>query len=128
MALLAQNPIEIGTIGEGGGFGAVNDKVTGVTTATGAMGSVSYILSRVIGFLTIAAAIWFFIQLIIAGISWITAGGEKNKLTEARERLTNAFIGLVVVVAGWAILALAGSFFGVDFTSPSAIIETIQLK
>jgi hypothetical protein len=118
----------LGTLGSGGGFGAVNDRVTGITTATGAMGAVSMIVSRVIGFLTLAGFLWFFFQLIIAGISWITAGGEKNKLTEARERLTNAFLGLVIVVAGWAILALASSFFGVDFTSPTTIIENLQLK
>lgn len=76
-------------------------------------------ISAIIGFLTVVAAIWFFIQFILGGFSWITAGGDKTKLTQARDKLSNAFIGLVVVVAGWAIVALAGQFFGwTDILNP----------
>ena len=86
-------------------------------------------ISGVIGMLTIVAAIWFLIQVTLAGISWISAAGDKNKLTEAREKLTNAFIGLVVVVAGWAILALAGQFFGwSDILAPASLFEKIKFK
>lgn len=99
---------KLGTIGgEGlGPFGATSfDKGNIMTKFTG-------VISSVIGFLTIVAAIWFFIQVVLGGISWITAGGDKAKLTTARDKISNAFIGLVVVVAGWAIVALAGQFFG----------------
>jgi len=112
----------------GKGFGLINENLSQLTTTQQAGGMVIYILSRVVGFLTIAASLWFLIQILIAGLSWISAGGEKNKLTEARERLTNSFIGLVVVVAAWAILALVGVFFGVEFTNPASILETLQFK
>ena len=86
-------------------------------------------ISAIIGFLTLVAAIWFLFQFVIGGISWITAGGDKTKLTEAREKLTNAFIGLIIVVAGWAILSLAGIFFGwTDITNPAKTLEKLQFK
>jgi hypothetical protein len=108
--LLAQQPVPLTTDRIGGAglgpFGTGNfDSGNVMTKFTGA-------ISAIIGLLTIVAAIWFFIQVLLGGISWITAGGDKAKLTEAREKISNAFIGLVVVVAGWAIVALAGQFFG----------------
>ncbi len=116
----------LGTIGEGGGlgpFGGVTfDKTTAMEKFTGA-------LSAIIGLLTIVAAFWFFINFTLGGISWITAGGDKTKLTQARDKLTNAFVGLVIVVAGWAVLALAGQFFGwSDILLPSGIIDKIRFN
>jgi len=65
----------------------------------------------------------------MGGISWISAGGDKAKLTHARDQLSNAFIGLVVVVAGWAVLALAGQFFGwTTILAPTSIIDTLKFQ
>jgi len=45
----------------------------------------------------------------------------------SRDKLTNAFVGLVIVVAGWAVLALAGQFFGWEsILLPSSVIEKIR--
>ncbi len=112
----------LGTIG-GEGLGpyakSTGNPLTNITTA----------ISGIIGFMTVCAAIWFLFQFLIGGIAWISAAGDKNKLTEARDRLTNAFIGLVVVVAGWAILALAGIFFGWgDILAPAGLLEKIKFQ
>ena len=130
MTLLAQAAEEIklnDSIG-GLGFGKINENVGSLGSAQDAGNQIAKILSGVVGFLTVAAAIWFLFQILIAGLGCISSGGDKNKLTEARERLTNSFIGLTVVVAAWAILALAGVFFGISFTDPGAILDTIQLN
>ncbi len=108
MNILAQ-AVPLGNIG-GEGLGPFGkDPGDGIT-------GIAKIVSSVIGLMTIAAGIWFLFQFITGGINWIGAGGDKSKLQSARDRLTNSFVGLIVVVAGWAILALAGTFFGVDFT------------
>lgn len=86
----------------------------GVDAVTDPLASIADIVSAVIGVMTIAAAVWTLFQIIIGGISWITAGGDKSKLQTARDKITNALIGLIIVVAGWAILALAGQFLGWD--------------
>jgi len=101
--------------------------ITKVTSSPGP--AIVTAISSIIGFLTLVAVIWFMFQLMISGISWITAGGDKAKLTEARDRLTNAFIGLIIVVAGWALLSLVGIFFGwTDITNPANILSKIQFK
>lgn len=114
----------LGTIGGGGGLGPFAGSTDGLSGLIG----ITKIISSVIGIMTIAAGIWFLIQFLIGGFSWINAGGDKAKLQAARDKLTNAFIGLIVVVAGWAILALAGTFFGVDFTiqNPETLLQQLS--
>jgi len=120
--LAAGQPTPLGNIGgEGLGPFAKSTANPVQTIVTG--------ISGVIGFLTILAAIWFLMQFLIGGIAWISSAGDKNKLTEARERLTNALIGLLIVVAGWAVLAIAGQFFGwTDILNPTGILEKIKFQ
>lgn len=66
--------------------------------------------------LVIAALVFFFI-LVIGGIQWIASGGDKANTEAARSRITAALVGLVIVFAAWAILALIRTFFGVDIFS-----------
>jgi hypothetical protein len=111
---------------EGEGLGPFAKTVSG---GAGALKNITTGISGVIGFLTVCAAIWFFIQFLIGGLAWISSAGDKTKLNEARDRLTNAFIGLLVVVAGWAILAIAGQFFGwTDILAPAGLIEKIKFQ
>lgn len=126
MKFLAQNPTELGKIG-GAGLGPFgNTNFSG----TSALQAVTRAISSIIGLMTVAAAIWFLFQFTIGGFSWVTSGGDKAKLQQAQQRLSNAFIGLVVVVAGWAILALVGQFFGYDIilSNPANVINQIRLR
>jgi len=100
---------DLGTIG-GGGLGPFGDNpgdgLTGITK----------MVSSIIGLMTIAAGIWFLFQILVGGFNWISAGGDKAKLQSSKDRITNSMVGIVVVVAAWAITALVGTFLGVDFT------------
>ncbi|MBI5614570.1 hypothetical protein HY947_06605 [Candidatus Gottesmanbacteria bacterium] len=134
MYTLLADETKLGQIG-GSGLGPWGDigKSIGrgdVAGGTTALVAVTKSLSSIIGFMTIAAGVWFIFQFIIGGFYWITSGGDKNKLHEARERITNAAIGLLIVVAGWAILSLASLFTGVDLiiSNPGKIIEQLNIK
>lgn len=123
--MLAQQPIPLGRIG-GQGLGPFgNIDLNPVVALT----KVTETVSSIIGIMTIGATIWFIFQFLIGGISWITAGGDKTKLQQARDRITNAFIGLIIVVAGWSILALAGQFFGYNILiNPKQVIDQLFLR
>jgi hypothetical protein len=41
--------------------------------------------------------------MIYAGFLWMTAGGDKEKVTKARGMIFNAFMGLIIVVLAYAI-------------------------
>ena len=77
------------------------------------------IISGLIRMTLVVAAVVFFFILVIGGIKWIASGGDKGQTESARNQITAALVGLVIVFAAWAILALIKTFFGVDIFSLS---------
>lgn len=71
------------------------------------------IIQRAIGIVLVVAAVIFFFVLVIGGIKWILSGGDKAQTESARNQITAALVGLVIVFAAWAIIKLIESFFGV---------------
>jgi hypothetical protein len=61
----------------------------------------------------LVAGLATFGYLIMGGITWITAGGDKGKLEEARSKITNGIIGLAIVASAWAVYLLLDYFFGI---------------
>lgn len=45
----------------------------------------------------------FLILMIVAGFNWMTAGGDEEKISKARDTIREAIIGLVIVIAAYAI-------------------------
>lgn len=72
------------------------------------------LIGNLVGALFIAGFLLTFMQLILGGITWITAGGDKQKLEKARDSITNAIMGLVIVGATYALMTLVAAFFGLD--------------
>ena len=72
------------------------------------------IVSGLIKLILVIAALVFFFILVIGGIRWIASGGDKAQTEAARNQLTAALVGLVIVFAAWAIVQLINVFFGID--------------
>lgn len=51
------------------------------------------------------------ILIIFAGFQWMTAGGNEDKVKKARSTLTNAIIGLVIIMLAWSITRFALVYF-----------------
>lgn len=75
------------------------------------------IISAGIRLVVVVAAVIFFFILVIGGIRWIASGGDKAQTEAARNQITSALVGLVIVFAAWAIVALINVFFKVDIFS-----------
>ena len=76
--------------------------------------SLGKLLSNAIQILIFVAGLFFFIMLIIGGLQWILSGGDKAGAQAARDRITSAFIGLVIVVAAFAITIVVSQVFGIN--------------
>jgi TRAP-type C4-dicarboxylate transport system permease small subunit len=48
-------------------------------------------------------AIIFIVLIVLGGFRWMTSAGNATKIETAKETITNAVIGLVVVLAAYAI-------------------------
>lgn len=124
--LLADNGTSLGNIG-GAGLGPFG-KVGTWGKADGVNALINTV-SSIVGALTIFASIWFLFMLLFAGYEWISAGGDSKKIASARDRITHAFVGLVIVVGSWSLLAVAGQFFGFNtLINPTDFTNTLPLK
>lgn len=109
LAVLAAEEINIKP---GGDFAALGDLTVGG------------IVSGFVRLILVVAALVFFFILVIGGIRWIVSGGDKAQTETARNQITAALVGLVIVFAAWAIVQLINVFFGVNIfslTLPSAV-------
>lgn len=62
----------------------------------------------------VVAGLAFFFILVIGGVKWILSGGDKAHTEGARNQITAALVGLVIVFSAWAIVQLIDTFFGVN--------------
>lgn len=92
----------------------INLKNVGTDFSTLTTLTIGGIIGGLIRLSLIIAAIVFFAVLIIGGIRWIVSGGDKGATEEARNQITAALIGLVIVFGAWAILQLIGTFFDIN--------------
>ena len=76
--------------------------------------SFAAIIAAAIKMVLVIAALVFFFILVIGGVKWILSEGDKGKTEAARNQITQALVGLVIVFAAWAIAQLIGTFFGVN--------------
>ncbi len=80
-------------------------------------GGISDLQKYMNNFLTIfiiAGIFLLVIYIVWAGIQWITSGGDKQKISTARSRLTAAVIGLIIILLATAIVNAVGYFFKVN--------------
>lgn len=75
------------------------------------------ILSNLLLVLFFVAALLAFLFIVIGGIQWITAGGDKAAASSARDRITAAVVGLLIVVAAFAVTLIISAVFGINLFS-----------
>ena len=79
---------------------------------------VGSLLGNIIIASMVIAGLMVFFYLIMGGIQYISSGGDKAQAEAARNRITYALIGLVIVVGSFAIIKLIESFFGLSILNP----------
>lgn len=83
-----------------------------VSPGTGYATDFGRMFGAVLNVVMLLAAVLVFAFLIFGGIQWITSGGDKGKAEEARNKITAAVIGLIIVAASYAIINLVVNFLG----------------
>jgi hypothetical protein len=62
------------------------------------------------------AFLLFFLQ---GGVTWITAGGDKGKIEEARGKITQGLMGLAILAASYVIIKFIESAIGLELLNIS---------
>ena len=106
--------IDVGGIKGIGPFGFENIDVSRASTQT----QFSTILSTVITVLTTIGGLAFVIYFTLGGLKWLTAGGDKTRVETAQKMISNALIGLVVLIASYAIALFIQNALKINILAP----------
>jgi len=85
---------------------------TDIAAPTGFANDFGAMINAVLSFVMLLAALLVLFYLIWGGIEWITSGGDKGKTESARNKITAAVIGIIILAAAFAILQLVLTFLG----------------
>jgi hypothetical protein len=75
-------------------------------------------ITFLLGFFTILGTIFFLFQLLVGAYTWLNAAGNQNNAAAARTRIFQALLGLIVLIAGYAIVGLIASLFDIQVYNP----------
>ncbi len=77
---------------------------------------VMLLLSNILRLVFVAAGIFAFINLIIAGFQFMTAGGDSKAIASAWNRIWQSLVGLIIIIGSFALAALFGYIIFGDAT------------
>jgi hypothetical protein len=118
--LLAQGTVPLGSIEPVTDFRQPESLEDGAVLST-----LELWISDIIGVLTILASLFFIVYAFIAAFNWVTAGGDKGKIEKAKDRLVWGTLGLILIVASYAIIGLIGGIIGLEILEPAKMIQEI---
>jgi hypothetical protein len=84
----------------------------GVEPGTGSFDSLASVLTFAINTVFIIGLSLSLLFVIVGGIKYVTSSGDEGKATEARNTITNAVIGAVVIIGFRVILAIVTNLLG----------------
>lgn len=96
----------------------------GAAGADAGGGVLGKIIGSLVGGIMVIGVLLCFLYVITGGLSWITAGGDKTQLESARNKITHAIVGLIILASAWAITTLVAQFLGFE-KFPSLPIPTL---
>lgn len=88
----------------------------GQAGAPACAGDILKIIQNIIGLLAPTAAVAFLVMMLFGGFKFITSGGDQKQVSSARSTMTNALLGIVLVVVVWLVLLLVRDVTGIDPT------------
>ncbi len=121
--------VSLSTVATGAAFLASATSVAAadlgtITVSEGYADNIGGLFSAVLTFVMVIAALLVLGYLIWGGVEWITSGGDKGKTESARNKITAAVIGIIVLAAAYAIFLLIITFLG--FNDVGTLFDSID--
>ena len=74
------------------------------------------VFARIVSIIASAAGLAALAMLIIGGFRFLTSGGDPKATEAAKNTMTHAILGIVLLIASWLVLVLLEKFTGVGLT------------
>lgn len=82
----------------------VGSAIPGIYQTTAGFGP---FVSNVLRLIFVLAGVWAFINVIMGGFQFMSAGGDSKAISAAWSKIWQSLLGLVIVVASFAIISIA---------------------
>jgi hypothetical protein len=92
-----------------------NPIIIAVCKLTGA--NIGTTVQNVVTFIIVLAVIIALLYLLYGGIKWVTSGGDKEKVESARNHITAAIVGLIIVFLAIFVISIVLALFGLSLTN-----------
>ncbi len=99
---LSFQPVMAGTLWDAQDSG-IKDQLGQAFDDTGPATDIRTITGNVIKVFLAFLAIIFTVLIVLAGYKWMTAGGNENRLGEAKAQIRTGIIGFIIILAAYAI-------------------------
>jgi len=80
------------------------------------IGSLVPLFKNIVSAVLAFSGVVLFVMLLVGGFSFLFSGGDPKQVQKAQGTITNAIIGLVVIVGSYLILKIIEVFTGVTVT------------
>lgn len=86
-----------------------------IETDSSGASAISMILSNLVTLIYSVAAVVLIFMILWGAFDWLTSGGDKEKLENAKKKLINAFVGIMLFAIAFAVIQVLGQFTGFTF-------------
>ena len=93
---------------------ALGDLMTRFLGVGGGKSFIASLINLLINLAFVAGGVIFFFMLITGAIAFMTSGGDKTSLEDARNRIKNAMLGMFLLLSAWAVVNLVENIFDVE--------------
>jgi len=100
-------------------FGQI-DAPPGVTAYGGFLGGLRDFINNLIRLTVVVAGIYAFINILLAGFAFMSAGDDPKKIAAAWQKIWQTFLGLGVAAGAFVLAAIFGQIL---FKDPNALLQ-----
>lgn len=94
--------------------GTILESLSGGTGNPNTTDFLNIFIPNAIGLLFVVGVVGFMFMMIWGAVQWIFSGGDKGAIEGARGRITNALLGIILLLSTFAIIKLVETFFGIN--------------
>lgn len=111
------------TASDGGGTAG---KPGAITKPQGYSTDIGVFIGWVLTVVMVIAILLVLLYLVLGGIEWITSGGEKGKTEAARNKITAAVIGIIILASAYALASFVAYIMNFDLANIFSAVKPIN--
>lgn len=103
--LIQEHSVAFAAVGDG--LGTITPP-PGLPKGSGPGGGLIIILTNVLRLIFVGGGIYAFIRIVLAGLKFMSAGGDAKAIQQAWDSIWQSIVGVVIIVSSYIVAALLG--------------------